>query len=445
MANLRFNDLAGPIPPELGRLSRLVSLMLGDNDLSGPIPAELGNLASLEFLGLESNDLSGSIPAQLASLAALETLYLQFNGLSGTIPAELGKLSKLSYLDLHSNRLAGPIPPELGNAASLSHLNLSANRLGGAIPPELGKLGWLWWLYLHENGLSGPIPAELARLDLQVLRLNNNRLTGQIPVEFQGLVRLRHLDLSHNELSGPVPPELDQLRWLDVLSLQFNRLDGMPDLTGHFSLDRVDVRHNRMGFEDLEPNAVLVTTIDAFLYAPQDSIDTRLRRSPTELVLTVSTGGTGSEYQWYRDGQAIADEIEAELRVDPGAPRADYHATVTHPGFPALTLVSRPLASDTPESIEEASGEAIAFGLHPNYPNPFAGAGHILFDVARPVRVRLILYDMLGRRVRTLVDAPMLPGRYRVSLDEAQLAPGQYHYHMQAGSFSGVRTMTILR
>ena len=107
--------------------------------------------------------------------------------------------------------------------------------------------------------------------------------------------------------------------------------------------------------------------------------------------------------------------------------------------------MSRPLASDTPESIEEASGEAIAFELHPNYPNPVAGAGYIPFDVARPVRVRLILYDMLGRRVRTLVDARMLPGRYRVSLDEAQLAPGQYHYHMQAGSFSGVRTMTILR
>ena len=44
------NNLSGPIPPELGKLTQLRVLQLGNNSLTGPIPPELGSLARLEFL-----------------------------------------------------------------------------------------------------------------------------------------------------------------------------------------------------------------------------------------------------------------------------------------------------------------------------------------------------------------------------------------------------------
>ena len=61
---LDFNELSGPIPPELGNLSYLGVLSLGGNQLSGPIPPELGNLANLEHLYLSGNKLTGCVPAE---------------------------------------------------------------------------------------------------------------------------------------------------------------------------------------------------------------------------------------------------------------------------------------------------------------------------------------------------------------------------------------------
>lgn len=179
------NGLMGPLPPELGDLSRLRSLRLGSNSLSGSIPPQLGNLAELAFLSLAANNLTGAIPPQLASLASLEFLHLAVNELSGPIPPELGGLGKLRDLSLGSNRLSGSIPPELARLARLNFLGLGDNRLTGGIPTWLGDL------------------TQLDQLDLA-----HNRLVGSIPPELGNLVHLERIYLARNQLFGPIPPEL---------------------------------------------------------------------------------------------------------------------------------------------------------------------------------------------------------------------------------------------
>ncbi|MXX71288.1 MAG: hypothetical protein F4Y73_05410 [Gemmatimonadetes bacterium] len=248
---LQENNLAGPIPPELGNLATLTGLDLSGNDLSDALPPELGNLASLTALSLSSNRFSGPIPPELGNLALLMQLNLGANEFTSSIPAELGNLATLKGLALYGNDLSGPIPPELGNLVNLIRLSLSGNNLTDAIPAELGNLATLETLYLHLNDLSGPLPPELGNLtnlrDLRVFRtgvsgaippefgnlielrelhLSNTALTGAIPPEFGRLVNLRYLSLWGNGHTGPIPPELGKLTALEELRLYNTNLSG---------------------------------------------------------------------------------------------------------------------------------------------------------------------------------------------------------------------------
>ena len=158
------NQLAGPLPPELGNLTGLVALDLNNNALTGPIPPELDNLTRLELLALPANDLTGPIPPELRSLESLVFLYLWSNELTGSIPPELAELPNLSRLILRRNQLTGTIPPELGAMPALRWLMLNDNQLTGTIPAALGGLQDLEVLWLHDNDLEGALPVEVAEL-----------------------------------------------------------------------------------------------------------------------------------------------------------------------------------------------------------------------------------------------------------------------------------------
>ena len=176
---LPSSGLEGLLSPQLGALTKLVALDLGDNSLRGSIPAELAGLGRLEYLFLYNNRLSGPVPEELGSLTHLKVLELSGNELSGPIPPQLDGLAGLEGLFLHGNRLSGPLPKELGALNKLERLFLQGNRLDGAIPPELGQLSELVSLDLSMNDLSGPVPPELGRLPkLETLRLHGNRLSA---------------------------------------------------------------------------------------------------------------------------------------------------------------------------------------------------------------------------------------------------------------------------
>ena len=258
---LSGNQLAGPIPSELGNLSNLMELELLNNELTGPIPPGLGNLSNLTILSLSLNQLTGPIPSELDNLSNLKSLNLRTNQLTGPIPPELGNLPELESLALDENQLAGPIPPELANLTNLRELSLGNNQLTGPIPswlvdltdifiigladnmltgpipPALGDLSKLGALELGGNQLTGPIPSELGDLpNLFDLKLGGNQLTGPIPSWLGNFSDLTRLDLGGNELTGPIPPELGNLANLFELELGGNQLTGpIPSWLGNFS------------------------------------------------------------------------------------------------------------------------------------------------------------------------------------------------------------------
>ena len=246
--NLSKNRLTGSIPAEFAKLDALWNLDLAENGLTGSIPAELGSLDGLSSLCLDGNNLTGSIPPELGSLESLHSLCLERNNLTGSIPPKLGGLDGLSYLNLSRNALTGSIPPELGGLEGLSYFDLSSNALTGEIPPELGSLDGLGYLNLSQNGLTGSIPPEIGALGLGILDLSGNNLTGPIPPELGGLTRLVYLVLYSNGLTGSIPSEFGNLTGLAKLNLGGNNLTGpIPTELGNLaSLEVLSLHSNKL-------------------------------------------------------------------------------------------------------------------------------------------------------------------------------------------------------
>ncbi len=197
---------------------RVTELILTENVLKGPLPSDLGQLTRLRQLNLNQNELTGPIPDELGALVSLEGLSLGGNALTGPIPSSFGDLANLRALVLWRNQLTGALPPTLWNLTGLDTLVLWRNRLTGPIPRELSRLPRLFQLELDENDLTGPIPAELGDLrEMQSLTLGGNLLEGPIPSTLGNLTRLLKLDLAFNErLTGPLPSGLQRSRLEDL-------------------------------------------------------------------------------------------------------------------------------------------------------------------------------------------------------------------------------------
>jgi len=88
---------------------------------------------------------------------------------------------------------------------------------------------------------------------------------------------------------------------------------------------------------------------------------------------------------------------------------------------------------------------ARGFRLDQNYPNPFNPMTTIQYQVPTEAKVRLEVYDLLGRKVATLLDRRIPAGYHEVSFDASSLASGVYIYRLVAGSFSKTRKMMVMK
>ena len=100
--------------------------------------------------------------------------------------------------------------------------------------------------------------------------------------------------------------------------------------------------------------------------------------------------------------------------------------------------------------VEPFTPEVFATELLETYPNPIRDAAAIRYSVASSGPVELTIFDINGRRIRTLVDAHVVPGPHEVAWDGrddlgAAVPSGIYFYRLTANSFDSVKRMLILR
>jgi hypothetical protein len=90
------------------------------------------------------------------------------------------------------------------------------------------------------------------------------------------------------------------------------------------------------------------------------------------------------------------------------------------------------------------------FALHQNYPNPFNPTTTILYDLPEAAMVHLVIYDVLGRQVRTLVNQDLTAGYHKAVWDATDdlgrpLSGGLYIYRINTGEHSKTMKMVLLK
>ena len=93
-------------------------------------------------------------------------------------------------------------------------------------------------------------------------------------------------------------------------------------------------------------------------------------------------------------------------------------------------------------SLAEVPSE---IALEGNYPNPFNPHTTIRYALPEAGRIRLVVYDVLGREVRLLVDGPVEAGVHELSFEADDLPSGLYVYRLESGETTMQRMMTLLR
>jgi hypothetical protein len=118
-----------------------------------------------------------------------------------------------------------------------------------------------------------------------------------------------------------------------------------------------------------------------------------------------------------------------------------YASFSTYAGVSILRL---PGITDVPGDTRDI-GVPTTIRLQQNYPNPFNPSTKIEFSIPLAARVRLIVYDALGRRITTLADRYMEAGFYSETFDAGNLPSGVYFYRLDAGGMSKVSKMMYVR
>ncbi len=163
----------------------------------------------------------------------------------------------------------------------------------------------------------------------------------------------------------------------------------------------------------------------------------------------IEVDGTGTDWE-YTDGWAYRKSLtEADSNMfnisnwtfsGPNAlDNESTNSSATNPipigTFEPKMATSNEILAQKPSSIR----------LLQNYPNPFNPQTIIPFEVNQPAHVSLEVFNVLGKKVATLINQPFSEGTYSHTFNASALPGGVYYYRLKAGEFSETKAMVLIK
>lgn len=96
-------------------------------------------------------------------------------------------------------------------------------------------------------------------------------------------------------------------------------------------------------------------------------------------------------------------------------------------------------------AAEKTKETVLNFELWQNYPNPFNALTTIIFSMAQPSQVKIVIYNLAGQEVSVLVDEAMAMGEHKIIWDGKSLPSGTYFYRLESNGFVQIKKMELIK
>ncbi len=161
------------------------------------------------------------------------------------------------------------------------------------------------------------------------------------------------------------------------------------------------------------------------------------------------TPGSGSfsiTYPGVNKFTAFPDSLLVKVTANNVTP-ATYTLTVTAKGpngTPVHTRTATIVAASTISGIA-GNEEPVTYSLSQNFPNPFNPVTRINYSVAKQSDVTITIFDIVGKEITRYSQPRQTAGNHFVMFNAANLSTGVYYYKIQAGDFTEVKKMMLIK
>lgn len=268
------------------------------------------------------------------------------------------------------------------------------------------------------------------------LLLYKKRVTPRIQLEMSSETRKEQTQfvftLDKNRTAGSPTLQLESLSGNNFM-IYSRDVSGKPVDIAELPVSFSDPMDIQLGIEATESSSI---TLNASLFG---SI-------PDEMEIFLIDNETGNFHD-LRKTNGFTWEHKAEMTKQV-ADTLKLEPAMNSASLADASVISRfvlRIGQGVGVSLEEEFGIPEKFAMQQNYPNPFNPVTTINYQLPLTSKVRLEVFDVLGRKVATLIDGEVQAGFHSVRFDARNLASGMYIYRLQAGSKVFTKKLTLIK